>query len=377
MKSKKHKKIQVNQLGFSKSNRDVHLDLLKALAITMVVFFHNAQLNPNGIIDNALMMFCNSAVPIFFMVTGAVQLTREGTVDPKRHIKKVMVLYLYVICWKMIYAIFMHFFYHVHIDGSLSNLVNYVFLFQEVPGVSTGHFWYFQALITMYLILPLLRICKDEKIIGYLMLVLFGFSSVVFDLALFFQFIGKITGKNIPNALLLTQMSPFHPTYAIYILCMFLGKCIYEQKGKCFCYKKVALFSIGLGLVGLMVIKYIQSGVWTWQGVHIVSGYYYCSTLLIASGVFIFFVGRKSISKVEYWIGKNIGQYTLGIFFLHILVYTILENILYKTIAPFNHWYINLIESAVIVGVSAMCTVIFEKVKIFVLSKRYRRGKKR
>ena len=60
MKSKKHKKIQVKQLGFSKSNRDVHLDLLKALAITMVVFFHNAQLNPNGIIDNALMMFCNS-----------------------------------------------------------------------------------------------------------------------------------------------------------------------------------------------------------------------------------------------------------------------------------------------------------------------------
>lgn len=119
-----------------------------------------------------------------------------------------------------------------------------------------------------------------------------------------------------------------------------------------------------------IAVALFQSGVWTWQGVHIVSGYYYCSTLLIASGVFIFFVGRKSISKVEYWIGKNIGQYTLGIFFLHILVYTILEHILYKTIAPFNHWYINLIESAGIVGVSSMCTVIFEKMKI----KRYRRS---
>ena len=41
-----------------KSLRDIDLDILKALAITMVVFFHNMQLDSESIIDNALMMFC-------------------------------------------------------------------------------------------------------------------------------------------------------------------------------------------------------------------------------------------------------------------------------------------------------------------------------
>ena len=36
------------------------------------------------------------------------------------------------------------------IDGSLSNIINYVFLFQGIDGVPTEHFWYIKALIAMY-----------------------------------------------------------------------------------------------------------------------------------------------------------------------------------------------------------------------------------
>ncbi|WP_455155286.1 acyltransferase family protein [Stomatobaculum longum] len=134
--------------------RAVGLDLLKALAIILVVFLHNAQLNPGSVIDNAFMMLCTSAVPVFFMVTGAIQLNRTGSINYRRHLMSIGRLYALVICWKVLYAAFMHFFYAVPIDGSLSNLVNYIFLFQEIPGVSTGHFWYFQALIALYIILP-------------------------------------------------------------------------------------------------------------------------------------------------------------------------------------------------------------------------------
>jgi len=66
--------------------RAVGLDLLKALAITLVVFLHNAQLNPGSVIDNAFMMLCTSAVPVFFMVTGAIQLNRTGSINYRRHL---------------------------------------------------------------------------------------------------------------------------------------------------------------------------------------------------------------------------------------------------------------------------------------------------
>ena len=90
--------------------RAVGLDLLKALAITLVVFLHNAQLNPGSVIDNAFMMLCTSAVPVFFMVTGAIQLSRTGSINYRRHLMSIGRLYALVICWKVLYAAFMHFF---------------------------------------------------------------------------------------------------------------------------------------------------------------------------------------------------------------------------------------------------------------------------
>ena len=348
--------------------RDVNLDMLKALAITMVVFFHNMQLNPDSIVDNALMMFCNAAVPVFFMVTGAVQLTRDNKFDPKKHIKTVIILYLEIVCWKIIYALFMYIFYGVRIDASPLNIINYVLLLQETNGVATGHFWYLKALIAMYLILPLLKLCKDKKVGYYLMLVLFIFSNIMFDLVFLFNFVGKVTGKNIPNVTLITEMSPFSSTYAIYILYMFLGKYLYEQKEKIYKYRKWAACGIGLGTMGLLVIKYMQSGTLQWQGIHVVSGYYYCSTMLIAAGLFVLFNSRKSISVIEQWIAGTVGKHTLGIFYLHILVYTILENTLYMKTSQFNNCFINVIESIFIIVVSLIITMIFNKLRMYCIN---------
>lgn len=353
-----------------KSLRDIDLDILKALAITMVVFFHNMQLDSESIIDNALMMFCNAAVPVFFMVTGAVQLTRDNKFDEKKHIKTVIKMYLGIVCWKIIYAVFMHEFYGVHIDGSLSNIINYVFLFQGIDGVPTEHFWYIKALIAMYFILPILRLCRDKKTEFYLMAVLFIFSCIMFDLSLIFELVAKFTAKNIPNAMLLTEISPFNPTYAIYILYMFIGKCLYEQKEKLHEYKKTASYGIVFGMIGIIAVKYIQSGTLQWQGIHIVSGYYYCSTMLIAVGIFILFNSRKSISSIERCIGIYVGRHTLGIFYLHILIYTILENTVYIKISRFNNFLVNAIESLCIIGISLIIIIIFNKIKMLCIKSR-------
>lgn len=353
-----------------KSLRDIGLDILKALAITMVVFFHNMQLDSGSIIDNALMMFCNAAVPVFFMVTGAVQLTRDNNFDVKKHIKTVIILYLGIVFWNIMYAVFMHGLYGVHIDGSLSNIINYVFLFQGIEGVPTEHFWYIKALIAMYLILPLLKLCRDKKAVYYLMTVLFIFSCIIFDLSLVFELVAKFTAKNIPNAMLLTEMNPFNPTYAIYILYMFLGKCLYEQKERIYKYRKRAVCSVVFGVLGLIAVKYIQSGTLKWQGIHIVSGYYYCSTMLIAVGIFILFNSRKSVSSIERCIGIHVGRHTLGIFYLHILIYTILENTVYIKISRFNNCFVNAIESLCIIGISLIIIIIFNKIKMLCIKSR-------
>lgn len=167
--------------------RAARLDLFKTLAITLVVFLHNVELSPGGVIGNVFMMFCTSAVPVFFIVMSTIQLNRVSSTGYRRHLASVGHLYVLAICWKTLYAASMHFFYTVPIDDSLSNLVNYTFLFQEVPDVNTGHFWYFRALITLYFVLPLLRLYREKELLLCLMSLLFVFSCVILDLDLFFR----------------------------------------------------------------------------------------------------------------------------------------------------------------------------------------------
>ena len=83
--------------------------------------------------------------------------------------------------------------------------------------------------------------------------------------------------------------------------------------------------------------------------------------MLIAAGLMLLFVGRTAVSAPEQWIGRVIGRHTLGIFFLHLLLYTVLDHTLYPRIRAWNSWYLNLLESLGIVILSALCTILFRK----------------
>lgn len=119
------------------------------------------------------------------------------------------------------------------------------------------------------------------------------------------------------------------------------------------------------GILGLLAVKYIQSKTFKWQGIHIVSGYYYCSTILIAAGLFVIFNSRKAVSSTEQWIGRNVGKNTLGIFYLHIPIYTILEKTLYIKLSRFNNCFVNAIESLFIIGISLIIIRIFNEIKMY------------
>lgn len=63
--------------------------------------------------------------------------------------------------------------------------------------------------------------------------------------------------------MLLTTPSPSHPAYAVYILCLLLGKCLYAEYGECAHYQCFAPVRTMSDPVGLLLIKYLQSGLWS------------------------------------------------------------------------------------------------------------------
>lgn len=72
-------------LQTGKRTRFFYLDILKIIAIFLVIFCHYQTVG-NTILDNMAMTICYIAVPVFFMVNGALLFNKSF--DLKKHIKK-------------------------------------------------------------------------------------------------------------------------------------------------------------------------------------------------------------------------------------------------------------------------------------------------
>ena len=79
-------------------SRDLSLDFLKGFSMVLVVFFHNLQLNPASVLDNIFVLLANTAVPVFFLVSGALFFHRPFTW--KNHARHILQFYLAMIVWK-------------------------------------------------------------------------------------------------------------------------------------------------------------------------------------------------------------------------------------------------------------------------------------
>jgi len=355
------------------NNRDLSLDFLKGLAILLVVFFHNVQLNPASIADNLFMLAGGAAVPCFFLVSGALFFGRPFSM--KKHIRRMVRFYLVMVAWRLIYLALYHA-WGTPLTGSLRPLFSYSFLFQSIDGVETSHFWFMDAMLTVMLAAPLFKVCMDEhrKLVYYLMAVLFLFNQLVTNGNLLFALIARLTGKGAWEVSAFAEISPFSFRYSNYMLYYLLGGLLMEHREKVS--KKASILMIAAGLCGLVLIKYLQSGTIRWQGLPITSAYYWVSTMALACGIFLIVTGGTSrLLWPAYrtapgrfcplvWFAKVVGGSTLGIFYLHIPLIFVLRPRIFEPLAQYNGWMLNLAESLLIVGIACVIIWIGRKIPV-------------
>lgn len=345
--------------------RYLSLDFLKGLSILLVVFFHNVKLNPLSFADNLWMLACCAAVPCFFLVSGAVFLSRPLSME--KHIRRIIRFYLTVTIWRFIYLIF----YHAcgaPLNGSLRTLGSYLFFFQTLEGVETSHFWFMDAYLTVLLFAPLLHILMREhrKLALYTAALLFLFNQLITDGNLLFALIGEALGKPAWDISSFAEINPYSFRYSNYMLYYLLGGLLMENRHR-FSKKTCGLAAAG-GLLGLLLIKYIQSGTFLWQGLPITSAYYWISTMALACGIFLLITKLEStlfssseknpVSGFLIWFAKTIGSSSLGIFYLHIPLIFLLTPLIFEKLAPWNGWILNMLESLLIAGIAYAITSI-------------------
>lgn len=158
------------------SERIVYIDWLKIIAALMVVMIHTSGMlylnNPEGSFSY-LLGFWNQelvrpAVPLFFMISGALLLRPGYDASPRKMVSKALKLLALMLIWSLVYALV-----DVH-PMTLKGIV-----FATIKG--HFHFWFFEYLIGLYLLTPLCKAISEYKegLLVCYYLVLFAFFGIV------------------------------------------------------------------------------------------------------------------------------------------------------------------------------------------------------
>jgi surface polysaccharide O-acyltransferase-like enzyme len=142
------------------TGRNQSIDLVKIIAMLGVMTLHTALIFDSETNPISLLLFSFSGIsmPLFFMVSGYLMIGREVTYE--YIIRKILKICRFVFLITFIYELF----------GSLGDgfslihlLKSFVLSFLQMGGVVV--FWYFGAMIILYLLLPLInRLYKNMRL---------------------------------------------------------------------------------------------------------------------------------------------------------------------------------------------------------------------
>lgn len=161
----------VGEGRISLKKRIVYLDFLRCFAILLVIVLHsiaNTIVNPafyqlpSWYLCMAVDPFDRAAVPLFFMISGALLLNRSGTERVgafyRHNLPKLLVP---LAAWSVIY----YFFYGAR-EGRTLSLTE--FLGQLLGQGVSFHMWFIYSLLGLYLLCPFLKRVTDQCTVGQL-----------------------------------------------------------------------------------------------------------------------------------------------------------------------------------------------------------------
>lgn len=165
--------------GQNQEKRLIHFDLLRLVAIYLVIFNHtgdrgyslfiNQTGSPMSLLYMFFSVFCKIAVPLFFMISGALLLKKEESLKQlflKRVLRIALVLFLSSIPY----------YYWLHKANGIGIWDFFSWIYSDS---ATTSFWYLYSYLALLLMLPFLRCMVKSMqqkdfiylIIGYIVFV--------------------------------------------------------------------------------------------------------------------------------------------------------------------------------------------------------------
>ncbi len=299
----------------------VSFDLLRVAACFLVVMLHTAAarfytFDQYWWASNFYDSLSRCSVPVFFMISGALLLTKQESIS-LFYRKRVVRILPPLIIWSLIYMWWSS--YHGVSYGGVWNWIKAI-----CKGPVFFHLWYLYCIIGVYLFVPFLRKIystsdKNEKII--FLLICFFCSSLP---SLLISFAIKV------NIVAVYGLQYFSG----YIGYLFAGAFLYEYNKEYGINKYPVTNIIGyfLSTLSIMFFTWLFSKM---NGAPVEYFYRYLSVFVILSSLFFYNILFKiglSLNSFCRRILHYLSQLTLGIYCLHVLTLDRLQ--VYFSISP-------------------------------------------
>lgn len=332
--------------------RNIGYDVLRILSIFLVVVIHaNARFLSEvqgmtmRVIVTLLSSLCLVAVPVFFMLSGALHLEREEPICLKElYLKRIPKQAVPFLLWSLIYI------FARIIMGKLPFAISSFTSILSEPAYE--QFWFMYTLLAIYLLLPLLQVLArnlSKQLLEYLLVLWIIFSTVI------------------PN------ITVFIPSFSIsahvdLILCegyigyFFLGYYLKKYGGEVSAKKSSVLTLFGFTFI---IVCALAERVFCAKMGRVFEGWFYNSCLtpavILASAGLFLLLQNRSWNARRYSGIIALSQYTLGVYYLHMLVMTALENAGVTTNGSF---LLHVAKVCLIYGVSFIATWCISKVPV-------------
>lgn len=308
-----------------KAVRVSYLDLVKAIAIVLVVFCHIPMLSPDSVAGNVFMVLAFAACPLFFLCSGAVMIASPAWSWKKWRIR-MLTTYLTLTVWKALYLLFFRFLSGMTLTGV--QLAEYLFFLGELPDGLTAHLWFMHAYLVFLLVLPVMHQLYHAGRDGKTALlitaaVLYFGSSWMNSPNLLTLLSGRIPGMEGLSLAPLHDVLPLG-RYANMLVYCALGPFLYEADLNAMCKKArirfpAVLAALGavLSLGGLMLAKYVETGTLRWNGTFLTYGYDRRAVLVLSVSIFLLCrclrMGRRFAA-----VSSRVGARTQAVYYLHL-----------------------------------------------------------
>lgn len=348
--------------------RIVGYDVAKTLAMFFVVMLHYSfytRYYSSGLAGTLVTTMCVVCVPLFFAVNGALLLPRP--LDESRHYRKTLNIVVIVSVWKLLAAAFF-----VFVDGShpitFKDLL--IFLlggsFGDYP---TGYFWFMNALIAVYLVLPLAKMAFDSErriVLRALLAVLFGFTVGKDTLALLLQMLGTAFHHDLASVLSSIDEYYIFGSYG-YVLLYFLvggliGKWLSGQREDAHepsvsITNSVVICGIVICYVVTVLIQQYQHAV-NGTNLTVDKGYWLLPTF-IAVVLILSALGKAQIRGFWARAFQVIGMNTFGVYMLHMAGLVLLSRFqglgCFQVLSSMNSILVTIVNVVLCVCVFAVC----------------------